>query len=331
MLAIKIAEVEHLPLQESKRMSMYFDMPYGSHYTHERFQTKNGPAVAVVGAIGSISTGVAMGGFLGGVLIAGGIAAGLGAITGNETLANIGMGLSLVGGISSAFTNAAGEFVNPFTNFGDTRLGGAFSDIGSGFKKFFGDIGGTSDALNAVVGDVSGIAGDAIPDTSASAFTNGLIDDAPSMGVSLKDVPYEAATKAASSSGSKGLLGSITGGDNTDLWSIIKGGVEGYDNYQNRKQQQPFIDSQVDLYDARANQINFETDLAGKRYRNMQAQNVPIAGVNPNAQLYGNSPVEGAPKVAVVMDGQVKYLTTDEFAALQQQGGGLLSSVGGQS
>lgn len=60
------------------------------------------PAVAVVAAIGTVSTGLAMGGILGGVMVAGGVMSGLGAVTGNKKLARFGSVLSLGAGLGSA-------------------------------------------------------------------------------------------------------------------------------------------------------------------------------------------------------------------------------------
>jgi len=86
MLAIEQPQLTFVTGESSRRASLYADMPYGSHYTNDRFQLKRGPAVAIVGAIGSISTGLAMtNAVLGGIMIAGGVMSAIGAISGNDS------------------------------------------------------------------------------------------------------------------------------------------------------------------------------------------------------------------------------------------------------
>lgn len=330
MLAIEQPQLTFVSGESSRRVSLYADMPYGSHYTNDRFQLKRGPAVAVVGAIGSISSGVAMGGFLGGVMIAGGVMSAIGAISGNETLSNIGMGLGLVGGIGGAFTNAAGDFVNPFTNFGESQLGQGLSKMGSGIKNFFGDVTGTSDAVAAMNLDggqaAQGIvdAAGEVPSVTQSSFTTDAVNKLGTGGTGIDLSAKVSPNFTAGASGSSGgMLSSLLG--NKDMMNMIGGAADGWGKYQELEQNQPLIDANVDFRNAQTDQLEFETDLAAKRYNNMQAQKANVAKVNPNAQLYGNNPVQGEPKIAVAMNGKVEYLTTDEYAALQQQqGGGLL-------
>lgn len=61
------------------------------------------PVIAIVAAVGTVSAGAALGGVLGGVMIAGGVMSGLGAITGNKKLSMFGAVLSLGAGLGSAF------------------------------------------------------------------------------------------------------------------------------------------------------------------------------------------------------------------------------------
>lgn len=63
---------------------------------------RGGPAVALIGAAGSIGAGMAVIGtsaLMGGLMIAGGVVSGLGAITGNKTLSTLGMLTGLAGGV----------------------------------------------------------------------------------------------------------------------------------------------------------------------------------------------------------------------------------------
>lgn len=330
MLAIKIAEVKYLPLTESKRVSHHFDVPYGSHYDNIPFQVKRGPALAIVGAIGTISTGAAIGGFLGGVLIAGGIASGLGALTGNKFLSTLGMGLSLAGGIGAAFTDGAGNFLNPFAegnSFSDTALGKGFGKMSDGLKNFFGDIGAPSDAVNqlGITGEqtVSAMT-DNIPKITESSFISDAVSGAGG-GINLSNSSLAASPAAKGG----GLFGSLM--NSQTALGLMSGISDGYNNYQQLKQQQPLIDSTVDLRNAQTDQIQFGTDLARTRYDNMQSQDVNLPSINPNAQPYTKNPLESQGRIALAINGEVKYVTPEEFAALQaqnQQGGGLIQQGG---
>ena len=88
MIAIKAPEVKYV----AHRTARLHDGPmlYGNRIDWRGQSTKHGPAIGVVGAIGSISAGLSAGGILGGVLIAGGVLGGIGALTGNKTLMAIG-------------------------------------------------------------------------------------------------------------------------------------------------------------------------------------------------------------------------------------------------
>ena len=66
------------------------------------------PAVALIAAVGTVSAGVALGGVLGGVMIAGGVMSGIGAVTGNKKLSMLGAVVSLGAGLGSAFGLADG-------------------------------------------------------------------------------------------------------------------------------------------------------------------------------------------------------------------------------
>lgn len=61
------------------------------------------PAIAIIAAVGTVSAGAALGGVLGGIMIAGGVMSGLGAITGNKKLSMLGAVVSLGAGLGAAF------------------------------------------------------------------------------------------------------------------------------------------------------------------------------------------------------------------------------------
>ena len=77
--------------------------PVGDPMSGPAYGEKRGPAIAVFGAFGSISAGLAAGGLMGGLMIAGGVISGLGAITGNKTLSSLGMLAGLAGGVGQFF------------------------------------------------------------------------------------------------------------------------------------------------------------------------------------------------------------------------------------
>jgi hypothetical protein len=64
------------------------------------------PAIVLVGAYASVTAGIAAGGLLGGMMIAGGVMTGLGTVTKNPKLTKIGAILSLAGGVGSAISKA---------------------------------------------------------------------------------------------------------------------------------------------------------------------------------------------------------------------------------
>lgn len=311
MLAIEIPQYTYSTGAVARHTAYALDMHYGSELFNKR---KFGPAIALVGAVGSISAGAAMGGFLGGMMIAGGIASGLGAITGNKTLSTLGMGLGLVGGIGGAFTNATtGEFMNPFAEgakFSDTALGSGFSKI----KSFFSDVSTTPDLTSqmATTGNeiTQGVSGETIAKNAgntAESMSNTLVRDVNnnvtsggSLGQSIKDT--------VSGSGG-GLLSSL--GSSKDLLGIASGLADGYNQQQQLDQQQP-------LFDARTNQINADTALQQQRYNNMQNQNVGLLQANSNANIFKPQTNNTAGKYAVVINGEVKYLSQQEYDAMKQ-------------
>lgn len=104
------------------------------------------PAVAIIGAIGTVSAGAAMGGILGGVMMAGGVMSGLGAITGNKNLQRFGMIASLGAGIGSAMGLAGAA-----NGAWNSAVGGADSALGVTGNSFLAT-GGSMEAIGNAVG-----------------------------------------------------------------------------------------------------------------------------------------------------------------------------------
>jgi hypothetical protein len=319
---------------------------YGSHYHTGRFQPKRGPAIAIVGAFGAISSGVALGvtTLAGALTIAGGVASLVGGLTGNKFLTKFGMVAGLAGGAVGAFSSAGGGAFNynPFKDgLGGSQLGAAAGKA----KSFFSDVFEGSDAVQGAGIDgnaiISSASDSAVPTVTGESFaqeaagsmggsTTGIdlgAYKAGGPGVDLAGYAADAAgsVSTAAAAGSKGgMFASLLG--NKDAMNLVSGAVDGYQAFQDRAQQQPLIDSTVDLREAQTDQTRFETDLAQNRYNNMQGQPNVNIGVNQDAQIFGNQPASGTPRIAVAMNGKVEYLTTEQYAALQQQqqGGGLI-------
>jgi hypothetical protein len=350
MLAIKRPVQTYLPRTQAMRASAHLEMGYGSHYHTGRFQPKRGPAIAAVAAFGAIGTGISIGvtTLAGALTIAGGVASLVGGLTGNKFLTRFGAVAGLAGGIAGTFTAAGSTGLDAF-NYNPFKDGFSGTQLAAGSKKFFGDIFGSSDAVqgagidgNAIVSSASdsgipSVTGDSFVQEASSSFGGSTGVDlskyagAGGQGVDLAGYTANAAgtvtaanTAAAASKG--GLFSSLLA--NKDALNLVSGAADGYNAFQDRKQQQPLIDSTVDLREAQTDQTRFETNLAQNRYNNMQGQPTVNIGVNNDAQIFGNQPGSGAPRIAVAMNGKVEYLTTEQYAALQQQqqggGGGLL-------
>jgi hypothetical protein len=329
MIAIELPKIEYLPVMTTRRLSVEF--PYADPFAGVPFRQKNGPAIAIVGAAGTIGAGVAAWSagatLVGGLMIAGGVMSALGAITGNETLSTLGMGLSLAGGIGTAFVDTAGNFVNPFTSaegFSGTMMGSTFKNIKT---DLFG--GGASSA------DQLGIGGDSIVnaatetiDTSAGAMTQGIIDAAPKTGIDLLKATSSVPGAANAASGG-GMLSQLM--NNQGVLGAVGGMADNYMKQQEIDAAEPLRDAQISNYKVNADATQAQTDLLQDRYNNMQNQPEVGLGVNQNAQVFGNQPGTAQGKIAVVMNGEVKYLTQQEYDAVRQAqqsggGGGMLAA-----
>lgn len=112
------------------------------------------PAVAIVAAVGTVSAGAAMGGVLGGIMMAGGVMTGLGAVTGNKNLQRIGMVASLGAGIGSAL-GLAGAANSAWNSAVGAAADGAGSALGVTGNSFLAT-GGSMEAIGNAVGYNSG-------------------------------------------------------------------------------------------------------------------------------------------------------------------------------
>lgn len=139
------------------------EMPVGDPFGGPAYGEKNGPAVALLGAFGSISMGVSIGAgtLMGGLMIAGGVMSGLGAITGNKMLSQLGMVAGLAGGVGQFFSTGGFEAYSSAFSAGDGISGG----LSNMADQFMGNAnyampGGMAPVVDATPNPVTGLGGD---------------------------------------------------------------------------------------------------------------------------------------------------------------------------
>lgn len=352
MIAIEIPKLNYSTIATARRISV--EMPYADSRMGAPFKQKNGPAIAVAGAIGSISAGITAGGLLGGLMIAGGIASGLGALTGNETLMTIGSVASLASFGVGAFTGADGGFLNPFSsaadgssNFFNSVSGKAVKGVFEGIKSGLGiETPAVSDAM------AGNIAGGATQTVDAAANAGTLLSSGTEQlkyvdGVAQSGVgrlteaaggALDSATSAASGilnvSGSGGGFGGLL--NNQGAMGLLSGLGDGYMKGKEIEQQQPLFDARVDNINSTTAAQQQQMDLINQRQQNLQYQPDVGIGVNQDANVFNRQPGQSnVGKYAVVMNGEVTYLDQaqyDQFrqaqAQPQQPQGGLLQQQG---
>lgn len=142
------------PLNHINRME-----PIGDPFGGPAYGEKNGPAVALLGAGMSISAGLGIAAtgwtLTAGLMVAGGVMSGLGALTGNKTLSKLGMVAGLAGGVGQFFSKAGGfEGMSSAWNAGDT-VGESLSNVSdqfTGAQNFLP----ASDAAATTIGQTGG-------------------------------------------------------------------------------------------------------------------------------------------------------------------------------
>lgn len=337
MIAIQIPRIEYQTIANTRRLSV--DMPFADPHKGAPYGEKNGPAIGVAAAIGSISAGMAATStLLGGIMIAGGIASGLGAITGNKTLSTIGAVAGLAGFGVGAFTGVEGGFMNPFStaadgtsNFFNTVSGDAVKSVFSNIKSGLG-IGDS--AMVSGIKDTAGVT-NAAADATGGFAPGSIAEEVASGKSSLKyygGVATSAAGRAvdAVSSGASGLLGALN--SNSGALSALGGLSDGYMKGQELEQLQPLTDARVDQTNAQTAAQQQQMDLIRQRQQNLQYQPNSAATVNQDQNVYNRQPGTNTPgKIAVSIEGEIKYVSPEEYNQIQQakSGAGMLSQMGG--
>jgi len=357
MLALEMPKVTvtHISYRDLLNMGE----PFGNYQKPSRFDTrKHGPAVALVGAFSTISAGVAMfetSMLLGGMMIAGGVMSGLGALTGNKTLSTLGMGLGLAGGIGSAFTqvgtDGAMTFANPFSEgyeFSSSVMGKGFSKAGEFVKDITG--GGAEGAATAgqgvtnnivegakgvgsfgndLTGELTGptIESELTKNTLTGGYdalsgTERLIQKGSGMLGALGDAATEAVTGSASGSSPNMMTGLL---NNKLVSAAIGGASDAYSTNQQIEATKGTRDANEALTRAQTEQSQAQTDRLKQQMTNMNSQNINVnsglsfnQGQQPvNAQTQTNGAPAG--KVAAIVNNQVVYVTPEELQAMQAQ------------
>lgn len=129
------------------------------------------PAIAIVAAVGTVSAGAALGGVLGGIMIAGGVMSGLGAVTKNKTLMALGAVASLGAGIGSAMGLAEGA--NSLWN-GAVGADSALAVTGKSFLDTGGSMSAIGDALGRNSGTTDGLVASKMGGAEAPVDVKGL-------------------------------------------------------------------------------------------------------------------------------------------------------------
>jgi hypothetical protein len=340
MIAIQIPKLEYKTISYTRLLSA--EMPFSDAKRGAAYGEKNGPAIAIAGAIGSISAGMAAtSALLGGIMIAGGIATGLGALTGNKTLMTIGAVAGLAGFGVGAFTGVDGGFMNPFgtaadgsSNFFSTVSGGAVKSV---FENIKGGLGITDSAAAGAIKDTAGVTGALNNSTPAIGSIDAELASGASslkyadgVSTSVFGRAVDAVGSAASAAGGKGGLLNMLTGDSGAVKSL--GGLaDGYMKYQELDQLQPLTDARVDNMNSNTAAQQQQMDILAQRQRNMQFQPGNMPQVNQAHDVYSGQPgAAQAGKIAVSISGEVKYVTPEEYNQIQQAkaGGGLTSQMG---
>jgi len=263
--------------------------PVGAWNTGPAFGQKNGPAVALVGAIGSISAGMAIVGtsaLLGGLMIAGGVMSGLGAITGNKTLSTLGMVAGLAGGVGQFFEMGGFEAFGNAWSAGDGISGGLnnMANQFTGDANFGVNASGMApvvDAANPMMNQAPSVAEGLVPDINAAS-----VNAAPSLARSIASQSSGLINKPAEQK-SQALPGTSFLKDNKELALMLGTGLQGM---ASAKATESATAAGQGLTDARTEESKATTELLEKKFAGPQAVDVGSFGTASNAGPYGLNP-----------------------------------------
>ncbi len=311
-------------LSREMTRAMALDHPIGDPFGGVAYGERNGPVIAIAAAAISIEVGITMlatNVLVGGLMIAGGVLSGLGAITGNETLSTLGMVAGLAGGIGGA-TGLFDSFGAIGGAEGFSKIAGeAFGD-GKGISGMFG-MGGETGAISIPEGSsfaaesanmATGPQAAAIEATQPSAIATGVTPEAPygdfyktgNLGSGL----YDDAINGATMGGGTGLdLAAVGPGKN--LSTGLFGGMSDMTKYgminagsdfmkslstapteEQADQNSALMDAKIaetqantSLTQTKKDQMIYELELAKQKVANKQFTNfsnmIPTASATP--------------------------------------------------
>lgn len=264
--------------------------PVGAWNTGPAYGQKNGPAVALLGAFGSISAGMAIGAttLMGGLMIAGGVMSGLGALTGNKTLSKLGMIAGIAGGVGQFFNAGGFEAFGNAWSAGD-GIGGGLSNMADQFTgnaNFGVDASGMAPVTDAVVTPVIG--GQSVAETLVPGGVENVMA-APSLARNIASAPsglISTPTAKPAAVPTQALPGTSFLKDNKELALMLGTGLQGMSQ---AKATENATAAGQDLVDARTDESKATTDLLEKKLAGPQAVNVGSFGTS-NAGPYGLNP-----------------------------------------
>jgi hypothetical protein len=128
---------------------------------------------------------------------------------------------------------------------------------------------------------------------------------------------------------SSGLLSTLNG--NSGAVSALGGLGDGYMKYQELEQAQPLVDARVDNMNSNTASNQQQMDILAQRQENMKYQPNNMPGINQEHNVYSGQPgaIQNG-KIAVSLNGEIKYMTPEEYNQVQQAkaAGGLTSQMG---
>ena len=306
-------------LSREMTRALALDHPIGDPFGGTAYGERNGPAVALIGAALSIEVGLTIGitSLVGGLMVAGGVLSGLGAITGNETLSKLGMVAGLAGGAmgmmgygmpagmdfmtaaSSAFTDDIG-ISGLFGGSGGAPLNGAdvatqvAAPVETAMPKNVTGFGQPSAAVPSDLG--SGVFNATGADATRNSIfgVNGGFDAVSQAGKAAA----ESATKLGGSS--SGLLGFWNGQSDLTKYGLMNAGssfassLASAPSEEQTEQNAALIDAQIakvqqdtSMSKTQQDAALWQLDLAKRKLANQQFTNFSsmIPTANPNATV----------------------------------------------
>jgi len=262
--------------------------PVGDPFGGPAYGQRNGPALALVSAGASIWAGMAIPGMLGGLMIAGGVMSGLGAITGNKTLSTLGMVAGLAGGVGQFVQSGAFESVmsGDFSGAGDQFMGGAGATPagGEGIEMMYGGAEAVTEPVTGLVNSPS----------VGSKILSGTYNAGAAMDAATPSMPYNAgaamdAATATAGTGGGGLVDSAKNFFSGDMAKF--GAIQAAGGFLKGLGEGDVADKKLELDEKR---LENEQALVDKKLAGVPMASIGSFGTNKNAAVFGKN-ADGSP------------------------------------